>query len=308
METITNFYSMAERLKQRSKRVRVAVACPADEHTEQVVARAMAEGIACFTLVAAEGQTATAERLKAQAEGAAAESLQLIVATDQKQACQRAVAEVRLGQADVLMKGTVNTDVLLRAVLDKEQGLLRKGSVLTHMAIAQLQGLGRLLLFTDAAVIPQPTLEQLRAMLGYAASVYRRVVGSKAPRIALTHCTEQTSEKFPVTLSYAALKQECAQGLLGDIVVGGPMDLKTALDSESGALKGISSPVVGQADVIVFPDIEAGNTFYKTLTLLRPDTVVAGMLCGTTAPVVVTSRADTAESKYSSLVAACATV
>lgn len=302
MTRITDFNSLSEKLKRLERQVRVAVACPADSHTEAVVARAIGEGLCTFVLVATAGKTDVAERLKRQG----GDSIALLTADDAKAACQMAVREVREGRADVLMKGTVNTDVLLRAVLDKEQGLLEKGRVLTHVAIAQVERLARLLLFTDAAVIPYPTQEQLRAMIGYACETYYSVVGSGTPLVALTHCTEQTSEKFPVTLSYAALKEACQKGELGNVVVDGPMDVKTALDRESGALKGIASPVVGNADVIVFPDIEAGNTFYKTLTFLCPEMTVAGMLCGTTAPVVVTSRADTAASKYCSLVAACA--
>lgn len=304
---IDSFTALPERLRAAGRRVRVAVACPADTHTEEVILRAVAEGIASFTLVMVEGKVLPSLAKLARASDSSENSEQsAILVADEQQACREAVSEVREGRADVLMKGTVNTDILLRAVLDKQRGLLRSGHVLTHVAITQVPRLGRLLTFTDAAVIPSPTLEQLRAMLGYAADVCRAVVGEAAPRVALTHCTEQTSPKFPVTLSYAQLRQEAAEGAWGSLTVDGPMDVKTALDGESAAIKGIASPVVGRADIIVFPDIEAGNTFYKTLTLLCPTTVVAGMLCGTTAPVVVTSRADTAESKYYSLVAACA--
>lgn len=300
MEPTVDFKALPQRLRSMAKCVTVAVACPADAHTEEVIERSISEEFAKFILVAVEQNAAVAERLHAKYPDRTA----IILATDVDDASRKAVAEVRQGRAQVLMKGTVNTDNLLRAVLNKECGLLEKGHVLTHIAVAEIPGLQRLLFFTDAAVIPYPTTEQFHAQLGYIADTYRSVIGNDCPRVALTHCTEKVSEKFPLTLSYEELKKEAREGAFGSIEVDGPMDVKTACDAESGAIKGIASPVVGNADILIFPDIEAGNTFYKAITLFAKATV-AGMLAGTTAPVVVTSRADTVESKFYSLATAC---
>lgn len=300
MEPTVDFKALPQRLRSMAKCVTVAVACPADAHTEEVIERSISEEFAKFILVAVEQNAAVAERLHAKYPDRTA----IILATDVDDASRKAVAEVRQGRAQVLMKGTVNTDNLLRAVLNKECGLLEKGDVLTHIAVAEIPGLQRLLFFTDAAVIPYPTTEQFHAQLGYIADTYRSVTGNDCPRVALTHCTEKVSEKFPLTLSYEELKKEAREGAFGSIEVDGPMDVKTACDAESGAIKGIASPVVGNADILIFPDIEAGNTFYKAITLFAKATV-AGMLAGTTAPVVVTSRADTVESKFYSLATAC---
>ena len=300
MEPTVDFKALPQRLRSMAKCVTVAVACPADAHTEEVIERSISEEFAKFILVAVEQNAAVAERLHAKYPDRTA----IILATDVDDASRKAVAEVRQGRAQVLMKGTVNTDNLLRAVLNKECGLLEKGHVLTHIAVAEIPGLQRLLFFTDAAVIPYPTTEQFHAQLGYIADTFRSVTGNDCPRVALTHCTEKVSEKFPLTLSYEELKKEAREGAFGSIEVDGPMDVKTACDAESGAIKGIASPVVGNADILIFPDIEAGNTFYKAITLFTHATV-AGMLAGTTAPVVVTSRADTVESKFYSLATAC---
>ena len=300
MEPTVDFKALPQRLRSMAKCVTVAVACPADAHTEEVIERSISEEFAKFILVAVKQNAAVAERLHAKYPDRTA----IILATDVDDASRKAVAEVRQGRAQVLMKGTVNTDNLLRAVLNKECGLLEKGHVLTHIAVAEIPGLQRLLFFTDAAVIPYPTTEQFHAQLGYIADTYRSVTGNDCPRVALTHCTEKVSEKFPLTLSYEELKKEAREGAFGSIEVDGPMDVKTACDAESGAIKGIASPVVGNADILIFPDIEAGNTFYKAITLFAKATV-AGMLAGTTAPVVVTSRADTVESKFYSLATAC---
>lgn len=300
MEPIVNFKSLPERLRKAGRKVTVAVACPADSHTEEVIERSIKEDFATFTLVAVNGKREVSERLAALYPS----HVSIINADDDDDAARKAVAEVKEGNAKVLMKGTINTDNLLRAVLNKETGILVKGSVLTHIAVADVPSLDRLLFFTDAAVIPYPTTEQFDAQAGYIIDTFRSVTGMERPKVALTHCTEKVSEKFPLTLSYVTLKEHVAEGKYGEVDMDGPMDVKTACDAESGAIKGIASPVVGKADILIFPDIEAGNTFYKTVTLFAKATV-AGMLAGTTAPVVVTSRADSADSKFYSLATAC---
>ncbi len=300
MNPIVNFKALPERLRSLGKRVTVAVASPADSHTEEVIERSIKEDFAQFILVAVDAKQAIAQRLASDYP----DHVRIIIATDDDDAAQLAVKEVREARADVLMKGSLNTDNLLRAVLNKEHGILVKGSVLTHIAVAEVPGMNRLMFFSDAAVIPFPTTEQLDAVTKYLSDTWRSITGQECPRIALTHCTEKTSEKFPITISYQEVKKYAAEGRYGNVCIDGPMDVKTACDAESGAIKGIASPVVGNADILIFPDIEAGNTFYKTLTYFAHATVT-GMLAGTTAPVVVTSRADSADSKFYSLAVAC---
>lgn len=300
MNPIVNFKALPERLRSLGKRVTVAVASPADSHTEEVIERSIKEDFAQFILVAVDAKQAIAQRLASDYP----DHVKIIIATDDDDAARLAVKEVREARADVLMKGSLNTDNLLRAVLNKEHGILVKGSVLTHIAVAEVPGMNRLMFFSDAAVIPFPTTEQLDAVTKYLSDTWRSITGQECPRIALTHCTEKTSEKFPITISYQEVKQYAAEGRYGNVCIDGPMDVKTACDAESGAIKGIASPVVGNADILIFPDIEAGNTFYKTLTYFAHATVT-GMLAGTTAPVVVTSRADSADSKFYSLAVAC---
>jgi len=301
MEPTTDFLTLAEQLRASERRRRVAVARPGDGHTREVIMRCLQEGLADFRLVA-DGQSRAAADSIARAYP---ENVSVCYADDDMGTARQAVAIVRGGGADVLMKGTLNTDVLLKAVLDKENGLMRPGQVLSHVTAAKVPSYGKLLLFSDAAVIPMPTTEQFDAIIRYTTGVFRKI-SSGTPRVALIHCTEKTSDKFPQTISYAEIKRRAAENAYGDILVDGPMDIKTACDAESGMIKGICSPVAGSADILVLPDIEAGNVFYKTLTLFA-GAMTAGMLCGTSVPVVVASRADSSESKYSSLVLACAT-
>ena len=297
---MVDFKTLTERLRSAQRRVTVAVAAPADTHTAEVIERGINERFAQFILVTVDGKRQTAELLSKKHP----DYTTIINATDDDDASRKAVAEVREGRADVLMKGSLNTDNLLRAVLNKEHGILVKDCVLTHIAVAEIPGMNRLLFFSDAAVIPFPTTGQLDAITKYITTTWRHITGGTCPHVALTHCTEKTSDKFPVTISYKTIKEYATEGKYGDVCIDGPMDVKTACDTESGAIKGISSPVVGNADILLFPDIEAGNTFYKTITLFAHATV-AGMLAGTMVPVVVTSRADSADSKFYSLAVAC---
>lgn len=299
MEPIQDFAALMSRLRSQKERKRVAVVCPNDAHTEYVILRSLQEGFADFLLVADTPHLINATYIHRQFP----ERVKVYEASSPDKAAQEGVALVREGHADVLMKGIINTDNLLRAVLKKEEGLLPKGNVLSHITVAQVPLYNKLLFFSDAAVIPRPTLEQFDAMIRYDVEVCRRM-GIEEPRVALIHCTEKVNEKFPHTLDYVTLKERAESGAYGKMFLDGPMDVKTACDSHSGEVKGISSPVVGHADMLIFPNIESGNTFYKSISLFG-DANMAGMLMGTTAPVVVPSRADSGNSKFYSLALAC---
>lgn len=299
MEPIQDFARLINRLRAQKKRKRVVVVCPNDPHTEYVITRSLHDGIADFLLVTDTPHLLNSEYIRVQYP----DHVKVYEATTPDKAAQEAVALVREGHADVLMKGIINTDNLLRAVLNKETGIMPKGGVLSHITVAQVPTYPKLLFFSDAAVIPRPTLEQFEAMLKYDLEVCRRL-GIAEPRVALIHCTEKVNEKFPHTIDYVELKARAEAGAYGAMFIDGPMDVKTACDEHSGEIKGISSPVVGHADLLIFPNIEAGNTFYKTLSLFG-DANMAGMLRGPLCPVVVPSRADSGNSKFYSLALAC---
>lgn len=288
-------------LAQAHGRKRVVVANPADSHTEYVVERALNEGIADFILVCVEECKPEFEALRGRFGG----HVEVVIEPTIDDAARRSVAIVRAGDADVLMKGTMNTDNLLHAVLNKEHGILEPGRVLSHVTVTSIPAYGKFVVFSDAAVVPRPTLDQFDAILGYAVDVSHRI-GVKCPGVALVNFTEKVNEKFPHTLYYEELKRRAAEGRYGEACVSGPMDVKTALDSESGKIKGISSPVVGNADVLIFPNIESGNAFYKAVSLFS-HADMAGLLQGPICPVVLPSRSDSGLSKYYSIAMACLT-
>lgn len=296
MQTIQNFEEMVQHLSALGRKITIAVACGDDDSTLQAVTRALASGFARAIFV---GNPAVP---RAYAPMQAYAHLVEFVEPESAEPAAAAALAVRLvreGRAGILMKGLISTDVLLRAVLNKAEGLLPPGQVLTHLAVAQIPGRDRLLFFTDAAVIPYPTAEQRAAQIGYVASVCRKF-GIAQPRISLIHCSEHVSEKFPHTLTYADLLRRAAEGEWGPAIVDGPLDVRTSIDPVALHIKGIPSPLEGQADALIFPNIEAGNTFYKTITFLTASDV-AGTLCGTTCPVILPSRGDSAQDKYFSL-------
>lgn len=294
MSRITSFNDLTRHLTEMKKQPTVAVVCPYDEDTCGAVRMALADGLIRAVLVG--------EREKIEAAGLPAEFPELteiVEAADKKEAAAKGVQLTHDKKADILMKGLVGTDDLLRAVLNKEYGILPKGEVLSHLTVSEIPGLDRLLFFSDVAVIPYPTIDQRRRVIELDLDVIRKF-GISHPYVALIHFTEKVNPKFQNSVDYQELIAECNAGNFGEAELAGPMDVKTAMDRHSAQVKGIESAVCGNANLLIFPNIESGNTFYKTISYFA-HAEMAGMLVGTTAPVVLPSRADSARSKYNSL-------
>lgn len=275
---IKDFNELTERLKN-GPCCRVVAVEAIDDHSKEAIERAEREGWAQVTNI----HLSTVEESAAEA-----------------------VRMIHRGEAEVVMKGILNTDVLLRAIINKdnrEEGLLPVGSVLSHVSAMRIPAYHKMLFMSDAAVIPYPTLEQRIAMIRYVIRLCN-LYGIEQPRIALIHCTEKVSPKFPITLDYQKIVEMCQAGEFGNAIIDGPSDLKCAVDKESADIKGIHSPLEGNADAVIMPDIEAANVYYKAITAFT-DTRLAVGLQGTSCPVTLTSRADSAETKYNSLAMAC---
>ena len=187
MEVIRSFDQLTAHLKSLQKRKRIAVVCANDANTEYAIARALEEGIAGFLMIGDSSILEKYQTLKKYPD-----LVKMIHITDPDEAAREAVKIVREGGADILMRGLINTDNLLRAILDKEKGLLPPGKVLTHLSVMQIPTYDKLLFFSDAAVIPRPTLQQRIEMIQYAIHVCHDF-GIEQPKIALIHCTEKVS-------------------------------------------------------------------------------------------------------------------
>lgn len=217
-----------------------------------------------------------------------------------------AVALASSGEADMVMKGYIHTDDFLRAVLHREKGL-RTGSIMSHVFIAEVRQLGRLLLITDGAMNIAPTLEQKAAILLNAVHL-ATAFGVMRPKVAAMAAVELVNPLMPATLDAAALAQMSRRRQLSvECEVDGPFALDNAVSEMAAKHKKISGPVAGWADVLLVPNIEAGNMLAKALVYLG-GCRLAGLLCGASVPVVLTSRADSAESKLLSIASAVFTV
>ena len=300
MPSIKNFDELTAHLASKGTKSRVAVVWAEDDVTRSAVLKGLEAGIITATFVGCRKEIDPDERLAKHKD-----IFTIIDANDRDDAAAKAVAEVREDRAQVLMKGLLNTDNLLRAVLNKETGILPKGNVLTHITVADIPELGHLLLFTDAAVIPNPTCEQRIEQVKYITKI-AHALHIEEPKISLIHCSEKVDERhFPCTADYVQIKELATKGEFGKCIVDGPLDLKTSLCYESMHHKGINSPINGEADAVLFPEIESGNVFYKTITLLA-HAQTAGLLQGAKVPVVLPSRGDSIESKFYSLAVASA--
>jgi phosphate butyryltransferase len=275
-------------------RSRVAVAAAHDDAVLDAVKGASELGIADFVLVADE------PKLKKMAAemGVDLSGVEVIHEPDARKAAYKAVALTSSGEADMFMKGMVSTADFLRAVLDKEVGL-RTGSILSHSFVFEMPGFDRLLLVTDPAMNVAPTLAQKADIIQNAAGL-ARVLGINPPKVAVLAAVETVNPDMPATLDAAALAKMAERGQIKGAIIDGPLALDNAISVEAAHHKGIKSPVAGLADILMVPDIEAGNMLGKAMVYFgRPR--MAGLVLGASKPVVATSRADSADSKVMSL-------
>ncbi len=291
---ITTLDQIVENVKSKAAK-RLSVACGEDPHTIEAVGRACREGLVQAVLTGS----------KAKIEKVAAENkvdtglFTIIDEPDTVRALAVAVARVHSGEADFLMKGLIDSSVYIRAIIDKEKGLLKPGSLLSHVSIIQVPRWPKLIVCADAAVVPYPDLEAKVQILKYCIEAARRL-GIEKPKAAIICAVEKVNPKMPPTVDAAILSKMAERGQIKGAVVDGPLALDVAVSKESAEIKGVSSPVAGDADILLFPTIEVGNVFFKTCSYLaggETAAVVAGAKC----PCVLTSRSDSEDSKYYSI-------
>lgn len=299
MASISSFAELTAHLQSVNCRKRIAVANAVDSHTLEAVLMAVEKGIVEAFLI---GDVASIES-PLLFEHNPSPYIHIIDVPDVLEATLKAVNMVKTGDADILMKGLVNTDVLLRAILDKDKGLLPPGNVLTYNAAIEIPKYHKLLFFSDPAVIPSPNLMQRTAMIKYAISTAYKY-GIEKPKVALIHATEVVNPKINYMQDYMDIMEQWRRGEFGNVIIDGPLDIFLALDTERGLIKNVPSPVLGDADILIFPNFESANCFYKGVSLFG-DAEMGGLLQGTEKPVVLTSRSESVHSKFYSIAMAC---
>jgi len=213
-------------------------------------------------------------------------------------ACRKAVSLVSSGQAQIVMKGLIDTSIILKAVLDKEIGL-RTGNVLSHAAVFSVDTYHKFFIVTDAAMSIAPNADEKRQIVENAA-VLSRALGAKVPKVAVICAKEKVNPKMQATLDAAELVEMQSEGKMAGCIVEGPYALDNAISKEAAELKGIKGEAAGDADILLMPNIEAGNVLYKALTYLA-NADNAGIILGAKAPIVLTSRADSDKAKLNSI-------
>lgn len=273
---------------------RIAVAAAGDEHALEAVKNAYLEKIVEPVLV---GNKSRIVEISGHL-GFDISNLQIIEENDPAKASRLAVSLIRSGDAEVLMKGIVDTGTLLKAVLDKENGL-RKGGTLSHMALFETPYYHKLIGLTDAAVNVAPTFEDKVEMIKNAVDAFHRL-GIMEPKIAVIGAVETVNPKMEATQHAALLTMMNKRKQIKGCIIDGPLALDNAVSKESAEHKGIHSEVSGDVDLLMTPDINAGNVLYKTLNFLGGATAGAVIL-GAAAPIVLTSRSDSEKSKLYSI-------
>ena len=294
MTQVTSLKQMAELVKGGPLK-KVAVACGQDPDIIGALARAVNEKLAQAILIGDQKKTeALAKENKIDPA-----IFTLINEIDPKKAAAKAVEMVKNGEADVLMKGLIDTAIYARAYLNKESGLVNSATV-SHVAVFEVPNYPRLLIVTDAAQIPYPDFGQKVDMIKHAVAVAQKL-GIETPKVAVLAAVEKVNPKMPCTLEAAQLAKMADRGQIKGCIVDGPLSMDAAVSPECAAGKGIKSPVAGYADILVCPDIHSGNILYKTLTQLAK-AELAAIVLGTSAPVVLTSRTDSDDTKFMSIV------
>lgn len=278
---------------------RVAVAAAADKHVLDAIMMAKKEGFAEPILV---GEKAAIESI-AKEIGFDLSNVQIIDIADPYKASVEAVSLIRNNKADILMKGLVGTGPMLKAVLDKENGL-RKGATLSHVALFETQFYHKLLGVTDAAMNVAPEFEEKVSMVQNAVEVFHKL-GITEPKVAIVCAVETVNPKMEATVHAAMLTQMNRRKQIKGCIIDGPLALDNAVSAESAHHKGIVSEVAGDVDLIVTPEIISGNVLYKSMNFLGGATTAA-VIMGAKVPIVLTSRADSEKSKLMSIALAAA--
>lgn len=299
----TTFDEIFEVLSSRGEKKRMVAAWAVDTHTIAAAGKAVEMGLVEVTLVGDEAKIAEA----CKEENVAIENFTIVHNPSELPAVAQAVKMVSEGEGDFLMKGLCSTDKFIRAVLNKEAGLLPPKGVLTHCAVLQNPNYPKLLFVGDMAVIPAPDFKQKQVILNYLVAT-AKAVGVERPKVAIIAATEQMLAGMPACVEAAMLAKMVDRGQIKGCVADGPLALDVAVSQEAVDIKGLKSEVAGDADCLLFPNIESANVFYKTNSMLIPGVKQAGMMVGAKVPCVLSSRADSIDTKLNSIAIAALSI
>lgn len=293
---ITKLDQLIDLAKSKGKK-RIVGAYANDSHTIGAISQAIDLGIVDATLV---GDIETIKKVCVE-EGIDVNKFELVQEADETKAGVKAVALINEGKGDLLMKGLLSTDKYMRAILNKEKGLMpgTKADMLTHMAVFEVPAYHKLLVCSDVAIIPAPDLKQKTAILNHLIKTAKSLEIEK-PKVAIITPTEQMLTGIQSCVDAAMLSVQNKRGQIKGAEVEGPLSLDIAINKEAAETKKLVSPVAGDADCLLFPNLETGNVFYKCATKFA-GAELACMVVGARIPCILTSRGDSMKTKLYSI-------
>lgn len=291
---INKLDQMFEVLKGKDKKVLVA-AYANDHHTIEAVNNAVDMGIIDAVLV---GDIPTM-KIICKEEGIQADKFKMVQEADPQKAAFKACEIINNGEGNLIMKGLVSTEQYMRAILNKEVGLMPPKAILSHVTVMETPNYHKLLVVGDVAIIPAPELHEKIAIANYLIKT-SQALGIEKPRLAVLAASEQVSVKMQASLDAALMSKMADRGQIKGAYVDGPLSLDLAIDRESAQIKKVGGEVAGNADCILFPNIESGNVFYKANTKLANGEQGA-IVAGAKVPAVLSSRGDSAKTKLYSI-------
>ena len=292
--TVNKLYDIFELLKGRQTK-KIIVVCAHDKHTLISVSQAADQNLIRGILI---GNYESILSICKEA-GIDSDKFTIINQPSDELAAQIGVAMINQCEGDILMKGLISTDKFMRAILNKEKGLVESGKIVSHVTLIENKNYHKLLIVADVAVIPLPDLNQKIQIIKYLVDVATSLKIA-IPKIAVLTPTEQVIPSIVSTIDAALLSKMNERGQIRGCIVEGPLALDVAIDHEAAEIKGLSSSVSGDADCLLFPNLESGNIFYKVNTKLA-GSESAAILVGTKIPVVLASRGDSVQVKLNSI-------
>ena len=298
--SITKLDQIIELVKTKPQK-RLIAAYANDAHTIEAVHNAVKMGVVKATLV---GDEATIQQV-CKDNNIDVNDFTIIQEADENKAAAKACEIINNGEGDILMKGLLSTDKYMRAILNKERGLMPgPKAVLSHVTVIETPRYHKLIICGDVAIIPAPDLNQKIAITNYLVSTARALQIEK-PKVAVLAATEQVLPAMPACVDACIISKMAERGQIKNAVIDGPLGVDLAIDMECVQIKKVKSEVAGDADCIVFPNIETGNVFYKCNTKLA-GAELGAMVVGAKVPCVLSSRGDSTKTKLYSIALAAA--
>ena len=296
---ITKLTQVIDLVKLKPKK-RLVAAFANDDHTIEAVNQAVEYGIVDAILV---GDKSCIENVCKQLS-VNVNKFTIVHEPDEVKAAAKSCDLINQKEADILMKGALSTDKYMRAILNKEGGLCPPNAVLTHIAVVENPAYHKLLIASDCAIIPLPDLKQKQLILQHIIKT-AKAIGIEKPKVAIIAATEQMSVGMPACIDAAIIAKMADRGQISGAIIDGPISLDIAVDEETARIKKMQGGVAGDADGLLFPNIESGNIFYKCSTKFN-NAEVGAFLAGAKVPCVLSSRGDSSLTKLYSIAIAAA--